>query len=411
MTKVKPDSDVKRFEFRSGFGGLKWRGMRTEGDPGAMPPGYLRWILNGRIVDGDIHERPGLIKLNSSSFDSACVLGLFSFNMANPKKLWLLGNGCPGISASAGFYVGHIDTEQDPEFQRSIYYDTITNSISIAKFNGEYYIGSDAVFRKLQLANQPWGIEAIEVSGNSQDVPIATFNTTNGYDANYTIRCMLEFDGKLFIGLDNGNGASKVVTFDGVSIRDDKTAIDAPTCFCLYRIQNGGDAIVMGTNNTNTIYIRAAGSSPGTWTSIGTHASVDMETYKDVLYIADGSTAVWSWNGTSLASANAPASATAVRALEKFNGYLYYSYDTASAVLIGRYDGSTWSDSHKNMTTQFSGTTSIRSIESYRGSLFACGLRSGNGTIWLSPQETTSGTWVEITPNVLSGVVYYLLAA
>lgn len=395
-----------RFEFRSGNGGV-WGGMVTNGDPARNSAWNPRMLVNADIVDGEIRERPGLVKRFASVLHTnASIRNIVHANMPTPFRLYIVAAGCPGLSPSVGFSLNALDTEQDPEFQRMTYYSGTASQVVVGKYNRALYVGTDSDLRRWQAIRVPWGKENLSVSGSTQDTPLKTFS-------GFTIKCLREFDGMLFIGLDGGAGASKVVTYDGISFRDDVTGIDPPTCFADYRVQNGGDAIVMGTSTGNNIYIRPAGDSPGTWTSIGTAASVDMISYKDVLYIATGGANVSSWNGTTLtAAARSPAGATAVLSVEVFNGLLYFSYETASAAIIGKYDGSSWTDAEKNITTQFSGTTSVRTIASYCGFLVGGGTRSSSGRLWVSPGTTTSGTWVEVVPNVIqAGNVVRLLAA
>lgn len=397
-----------RFEFLTDKDG-QWGGMRTEGSPSQNPSKRPRLLINCDIVGGEIQERPGLTKLFASPLHSAsaCVRNIIPFNMPKPFKLWLVTAGCPGLDAALGFSINAIDTEQSPEFQRVTYYNGTSAQVVLARYNEGMYVGSDAILRRLQMIRQPWGVESLAVSGSSQDTPLNTFT-------GFTIRCMIEFDGKLFIGLDNGAGASKVVTYDGISFRDDVTGIDAPTCFALYRIQNGGDALVMGTSTTNTLYIRSTGDSPATWTSLGTVAAKEMLAYRDVLYIATETADIYSWNGTTLAVARTPASATTTRCFALFNGYLYFGYETATAAIVGKLDSSgSWTDVEKNLTTQFANTAQIRSLTSYRGFLIGSGLETAaGGRIWVSPGTTTTGTWVRIAPNAsFVGNVFKLLAA
>jgi hypothetical protein len=396
-----------RFEFRSGMGGA-WGGMVTEGDPSTNNPFRPRVLINCDLVGGEIRERPGLTKLYASALHSAsaCIRNIVPLTIPKPYKLWLVTAGCPGLSASVGFSINAIDTEQDPEFQRVTYYDGTAAQIVLGRYNENMYIGTDAALRRLQMIRQPWGTESLAVSGSTQDTPLRTFT-------GFTVRCLAEFDGKLFIGLDNGAGASKVVTYDGISFRDDVTGIDPPVCFAKYRVQNGGDALVMGTSNTNTLYIRATGDSPATWTSLGTVAAKEMVSYRDVLYIATETADIYSWNGTALAVARTPASAVTTRCLTLFNGFLYFGYETATSAIIGKLNSSgSWTDVEKNLTTQFAGTTQIRALVEYRGFLIGSGL-SGSGKIWVSPPlGATTGTWVQITPNALSvGNIFKLLAA
>ncbi len=411
MNKNNLSPGFKRFELRNGFGGFSYRGIVSEGDPGSIPPNAVRMALNARLVGGEYGERPGLSKLFTSPLNSAtsAILDIVPYDPPRPLKLWVSSAGCPGLSAGFGFSVGNIDQEQNPEYQRVVYFSTAVSSSILATFGGDLYFGTDSQLRKMQLIRQPWGTESFSLSGSSQDTPIVSFT-------GYTIRCMQEFDGRLWIGLDNGAGASKVVWWDGVSWGDDKTGIDPPTCFAPYRIQNGGDALVMGTTTAQRLWVRSAGDS-GTWTNVGTVAATQMVSFKDVLYIAGAGANLSSWNGVVLtAAARSPAGATAVRALGLFDGSLYFGYETATAAILGKYDGTTWTDIHKNITTQFPTVINIRAIASYRGFLAVAGTGGGapgyGGAVWMSNLSDTSGTYTQLILNGSNnGTIYHLLVA
>lgn len=401
MSKSAPAPGYDRFEYVVGLEGFEWQGMRTEGSPARGPVNRPRLIINGRIQGGEIVERAGLTKFNGSVFHdaAACVRHIDDFPVG-PKKLWIRGDGCPDIDASTGFHLANMDQEQNPEYQRSVYYNGATSNAVMARFDGRIYIGVDSDLRRLTLVQPDSGTEMLTSGGSSQDTIVANFS-------GFTIRCLQAFDGKLFIGLDNGAGASKIATYDGVSVRDDLTSINVPTCFGLYRVQGGGDSIVVGFGAaTNAIRYRPTGDSPGTWTSVapgaGTLGALEMASYKDVLYIADGSGEVWSYDGSTLAVAQTVGSATAVRSVTVFNGLLYYGYETASAAIIGTFNGSVWTDVHKNLTTQFTGTSSIRSLKAYRNSLYAAGIRSSSGRLFFSPETSTSGSWTQVVPGAVT---------
>lgn len=387
----------KRFEFRGGFNDFNWRGMLTNGEAGANPPNRPRMLVNGRLENGAIVERAGLSAFDTTALHSAsaCVRLIADFPLnsgGGSKKLWIRGDGCPGISAGTGFYIAHLDQEQSPEFQRALHYLTTTNSLVLGHFDDNLHIGVDSELRKLQLIPVPYGTENITVSGSSQDTPIHTFT-------GFTVRCLQEFDGKLFIGLDSGvPGTSKIATWDGLAVRDDLTGINTPTCFGIYRVQNGGESIVVGFGSaTNHIRYRPTGSSPGTWVTVapgaGTVASFTMAAYKDVLYIASGSTGIWAYDGTTFTLVHSPASATIVRAVTVFNGLLYFGYDTAApAGVVGKFDGTTWTDVEKVIP----GADQLKALAGYRGSLIAAYTALGSGAIAISPGYATTGTWTQL---------------
>lgn len=403
-------SGEKRFELKAGFNGFRWGLMYTEGDPSAVPPGKTRLVINGRPYGGGIVERPGLTSFHDFAIASTDVSFLGDYQSTRPVKLWVLGDGCPGVSSSVGFYLGMLDQEQSPEFQRVVYYSSATTKMRMGFFDDALHIGTDGSLRQLQFIRQPWGTEAISLSGTSQDTPLKTFSGFN-------ITFLQEFDGKLFIGLDGGTGASKIVTWDGLSFRDDLTTIDPPTCAGLYHKGSAGDALFVGFGSaTNALKYRVTGDSPGTWTTktpgAGTLASKDMAVYKDVLYIATGSTDIWTYDADSdtLAQAHSPTSASSVNAVERFNGYLYFGYETATDGIVGKYDGSTWTDVEKNLQTQLS-CNAVRALADFRGVLVAGGTKPLNGgRLYFSPGLTTSGTWVESIPNAANnGDIEFLL--
>lgn len=408
---MKPQTG-QRHEFVNGQGGFRWSGVLLEGNPSANPANRPRIIRNGRVKGGDIVNRDGLSKFNTSVLDAsnAHILHMADYQISRPKRLWILGNGCPGISSSAGFYVGHLDPEQEPEFQRAVNYSSLTLGLVIGRFGSDLYIGSDDTLRKLELIAQPYGTENLAISGSSQDVSIKTFT-------GFTITWLKEFDGRLFIGLSNG-ASSKIATWDGVSIQDDLTGINPPTCAAVFRAPDGGDALVVGfASATNLIKYRVTGSDPGTWANVapgaGTLGSLSMTPFKDKLYIADDSGEVWTWDpGTSLTATHTPASATACRAVEANEGFLYVGYETLTAARIAKYDGSSWTDVEKDITAQYTGVTSIRALSWYRNFLYAGATKAGAGKLYLSSAGSTSGSYGEITPNALNnGAINSLLVA
>ena len=125
--------DHPRFEFKAGREGFAWRGMRQEGDPSSNPNNQPRMIVNARPNGGGFRERPGFTPFNTSALHSAsaCIKSMFDLPIATPVRVWMVGDGCPGISASVGFYIGAFDPEQDPDFQSYYYYSSATSGVVI----------------------------------------------------------------------------------------------------------------------------------------------------------------------------------------------------------------------------------------------------------------------------------------
>lgn len=404
------------FDFRTGVEGLVWKGPRTEGDPASIPANQLRMLINGRLRGGEVYARGDLSPFNTTPFGSAnaCITHLSDYQVTTPVRLWIVGDGCPGVDSSIGFYVAHLDPEQNPEFQRAVYYSALTQSIVMGKYGDDVYLGTDAALRKLQLIAQPYGTENITISGSSQDVPIETFT-------GFRITFLQEFDGKLFIGLDGGAGASKIMTWDGVSLRQDVAAINPPTCAALYHAPNGGDALFVGFGPaTNLLKYRVTGSSPGTWANVapgaGTLGANEMLAVGDKLFIAStnaGAGAIWRYDGVTLASHHVPAGATACRTLTRNASVLYFGYDTATAAIIGSYDLTTYTDVVNSLTASFALVSTLKSLRYYRGFLYAGATRNGAGRIYVSPAAGGfTSAWSEIIPNAgNNGAVDTLMVA
>jgi hypothetical protein len=257
------------------------------------------------------------------------------------------------------------------------------------------YIGIDDTLKVLKLIKSPYGSEALAFAGSEQAEHLHKFT-------GFTIRALEQFDGKLFIGLDAGAGASKIAVYDGLTIHDgtqgttaDLTGIDPPSRFCRIR-----DKLAVGfSTNPSGIRLRDVGDAPGTWGAliVGALATAHMASYKDNLYLTADSTSVWKYDFATLATVNTIAGST-IRGLTTFNDgaaqYLFYGYQsTLSQAIIGRYDGSSFVDVHYNITAAYASARLPRTLLSYRGSLAALtSTAASGGRLYISKGNDTDGT-------------------
>jgi hypothetical protein len=383
---------------------FEWGGMIPDGDAASIPDNRFRLLINARLRNGSIVPRGGSAEFLDLG-GTTTVLGLTDFPLGTRRSLWVVGDGCPGLSSSTGFYMGFYDEEQDPEFQSAIYYNAGVQGLVLGVHGGELYVGQDNVLRKILLISAPYGETALAVSGSSQDIPLLTFT---GFTK---ITDLKSFGGFLFITLDGGAGTSKVVAWDGTTYYDsDLTTLPIPSALGLYR-----ELLICGfaVAGTTTIRSRAVGVSPGTWTTYTIGAGTCLMrgpgagvTYKDVFYWATGGDTICSFNGTTISSIAAGTTGIGASSLTHSCcvafGYLFVSYTTSGgAVRIARFDGTTWVGAHKNLTTQFTGLNQARGIVEYRGDLWVGAVHTtGGGKLYRSPGNATTGTWVEIVPAV-----------
>lgn len=218
------------------------------------------------------------------------------------------------------------------------------------------------------------------------------------------VNSSIEYQGYLYMG---GLASGDVTRWSGSVLETDEVApVTAPVIMAVFR----ETLMAFGTQSCkkrNLDGTWSAVSMPGGVTSFKPRAAV---TYKDRLYIGgfddatDDTGLILVFDGTSLTVARTLTVSTnntdvGCTDLAVSFGYLYYAYNAldVSVAKIGRYDGTTWTDSHKDMNAVVAGCA-IGRIYPYRGSLFV-GLSQQPG-LYRSPLSDTAGTYV-----AASGVV------
>lgn len=390
--KIPTQPPTGEFHFRPGVPPIadgRWKGVNTEDDPSSLAPNELQRGENIRLRGKTIGMRPGLIEiadlgaasgweqtplyLKETPVDSTC------------NRLWYTTFGCVGGVIETGYSVFKIDTTRFPKVQvYSNYFATSDRQAPLATYGGQIYIGDSSSLRTLLQIASLSGVAAVITNTAPPQIPLITF-------PGFTIRCLLEFDGKLFIGLENNTtpAASKIVAWNGESASDDITAINPPLAFGIWR-----DRLVAGFGSTSAhVRYRVAGTSPGSWTTVAIAGS-QCSTYGNAmvevgpyLYIASGIDKIFRFDGAALTlvrtvtGAYAGVNGYGVTALALHHGLLYYGWnaDTTIASAIGRHDpqsttaGTEWIDTYKDITTEEADFSYLASLLSYRDQIYAGG--------------------------------------
>ena len=380
------------FNHRTQAGGFKWRGMMPDFEPQDLPPDRPYMLQNCRLENGGITGRGGMEEIVDLG---KTPTGMTDHQIGTQRSLMMTSVGCPGFSASVGFWIGSYDTEQDPRAQRLTYYDTATFPGVIGTFGDDLYFGVDDVLMKLQPITPPYGTEAIDVSGVNQEVKV--WDIPSGYTS---ITAIHEYNGDLYVALlGSVSTNSAVYKYDGVTFTLSIGGINPITGFATFR-----ELLVAGHNGTTNL-LRILNEA-GVWSTVapgsGTVRLVgnSAASYKDNLYVPNTATSIYIYNGTTLteiAFGTTGMSATAAcSAVDVAYGYLYFSWWDATGVFVGRYDGTTWSATHKNLTTQFSLVSGeTQTLIFYRGCIAVAIKQTGGMSLLQSPRENTSGTWTE----------------
>lgn len=380
--------------------------MHLEGDPGTNPLGRPRYLQNVRFEGGNLKGRDPILEINSTALQSstAHVKDLYDFQTNKPRRLYVAYIGCPGVSTSVGLTLAWIDFDLSPPFQRGIYYlGAVDARLAVGSFDGKVLLGTDADLRALHVIVQSYGTESLASSGTEQSPPLVSFT---GFLIGVISR---DFDGRVFIAMDNaGPGTSKVMSWDGLTAREDLTGLGLiPSSFCVWR-----DQLVMGFNDVlaigNQLRVRSRGDStggtaPSVWSTVlatGLSNAVNMVSYKDILYITDSAANVWRYDGTGVPTIVRTIAGAQLTGLAVHGGYLYFGYESSTArAIIGRFDGTTWTDSYKDMTTQDATLRNPTQIASYRGCLVLFIRTSTVATKAFLSSDSDTLTYTQLNPN------------
>lgn len=391
------------YNLRSEVGKFEWRGMWPDGDSASIPENRFRILKNARLESGAVVARPGQTKLNTSAIHNAGadIVSIQDFQMATPYQLFCDGDGCPGAGVVGGAFIGSYDIDQNPQAQGLVYYPSATHDTVFTVFDGAIHIGVENQLRRYQQVRAPWGSSVLSVAGNVLDKPLV--NLPAGFTH---MACLEAFDGKLFLGCVQGVGNSKVAVWDGVTLADDLSAVNAPVGFALYR-----DNLIVYLDGVNSLRSRPIGAPGATWATIAPAAgTVRMRghqcaaSYKDILYFCVGGGAgsddLWQYNGTTLsripvATWGGPAGCI-THSCCVFNGFLYVSYYSATHAGLAKFDGTTWTGVEKSFKAQFALCQFAGPIAEFQGNLIAGVQINSLAYLLKSPGTTTSGTWTQL---------------
>jgi hypothetical protein len=384
-----PIADGFPFQLRPGvdpFGGLGWKGVNTEADPGSLAPNELQWAENVRLAGKGILSRPGYSLVLDVGSDAGSVYWFGALPVDNPRtRLWMTALAVFDPNPSAlrtGSSVYHIDPSESPVFQtHSKFYSEAGSIAVLSKYGARLYVGERDTVKELVDLTAPVGLNLTDISPTPAAIPIIRF-------PGYTVRALQEFDGCLFISLENNttSTSSKVIRWDGDSFEEDLISIPPILCFGIWR-----DKLVGGIDETNLIRVRDEGTAPGTWNTFTDAAfhceklANSMQEDGPYLYIASGREDVWRFDGTALTLVHTISGAGSIalsgcNALTLHNGLLYYGWnvDGTEEAVIGRHDidssATGWIDSYKDMASDEPDFKLLTAMKSYRGQIY-CGGR------------------------------------
>ena len=393
MAKIPTDQQTNEFHLRPGSqlfqGGLGWRGVNTEVDPGSLDFNELQRGENVRLRGKIIVTRRGQTqKANLGLGGTQGVAWIRDEPADNPRvRLWLSAIGCFGAGIGTGGSIMHIDPTESPALQTfGNFYAAADRQIPIGSYSGKLFVGDKTTLREAAQTTAQFGFSIL--SPSVPQAPIASF-------PGFTISCLREFDGKLFIGLSNDvtPAASKIAVWDGLSVQDDLTGVRPPLAFGIFQSK-----LVAGFDATAAnIRVRDAGAVPGVWTTFGLAGFLCatqqncMAEERQYLYIASGNNLIHRFDGAALTLqrtiAGCAVDGKGCTSLAFHKGLLYYGWNTPAGApgyssRIGRHDpdstATEWVDTYKDVTADQANFIELSSMASYRRQIVV-----GGRQVWI----------------------------
>lgn len=396
------------YRLRAGIDIPRFRGVNTQGDPGCIGEDEFQKLENVRHNGVFLEERPGLTKVTSGGALTGSVYGVFDEGAqdggtggAANVRIYAAGD-----SSVNGAQLYAYDDMQTTVSQGVPLNSTLSAGIATSAYpqhsrNRLLVGGSSGYVGSWTPAAIPTG-STLLASAPSPSVLFRLATDALGVSG------FTEAAGVLYVTA-RYSGGSRVYSYDGATVAQEDEVAGAGLCLQTYREEVYATYATTGLNTIRKRNLAGTWSSltmPGTMTQFsGGHAMV----YKDVLYISGETVApdtagayLLSWNGTTCAVARGPlgggANSTSA-GLAVFNGCLYWLYhDKANNhAVIAKYDGSTWTDAEKNLSTQLGGTDYTPfGLTVFKDNLYAIldEASPAQGVLIRSPGTTTSGTWV-----------------
>lgn len=352
--------------------------MDTESDPGSIAPNALQRGENIRLRGKNIVTRPGL-NLKITVSDKAVMM--MKELPTESSRMWASIFGCTGSLGEAGYEIAKLDRLSNPLYQRyTSSFKTVAQFVPLATYGDTLYAGDESALCVVYQITAPFGVPTGSIMGMNPLIP--KWSRGGGY----VITCMKEFDGKLWIGLNNA-GTGEIWSFNGSQFSLELSGIGSPQAMGVVKTQ-----LVVGFDITaNYIKTREAGAS-STWSTfslVNFSASRYQNSMQEVgskLYIAGGTTSLFVYDpgAGSLTLARTIAGAETandgVTALCLHDGLLHYGWNDNSgsfAAKIGRFDPDStvndWIDSYKTVTASLSSFRRLTAMASHRRQIWIGG--------------------------------------
>lgn len=402
----------------------KFGGMRREGPRYAIPPHQFYDLQNVRLVGGELVARGGQSKLNSGAALSGCIYGMGQVEPDEGGGKTGAGMGAFGLMIGGRTILDIYNPELSPTVQ--VLLTGLAATTSEFVHSGKLW----ALDSGHQISLSPDGLGGIV--GEKRQVfatPSGNLPSASGIEGGSS-------------GTAHAAVVAPTVDADRVGERDLWFITDSDILYYWTGKQVVEDATgLTGAkllfHYNEDLYVAANNSlkkrDDGDWTAItfpttgmysgGTFRPLCYRQYSGDLYIggidveSGGSIyygRILKYDGSTLAHVNdthlgnSETDDPVIAGMEVFDSKLYYlNYDPAGQKLyVGQFNGTTWTDTHKDFTGQVSGVEKGYSPRLFRGDLYI--IDGTNKDLYRSPGTSVDGTWVKVNSSSFSAVVRQL---
>lgn len=362
MSKKTLAPGFKRAEFRPGIAKFPgFQGIDRQSDPGAIAPNRFYQLQNVRIRDGEIVSRGGLSKVRDSA-ENGCIVGLFDNLEPN------MAEGQTGL-----FFTDNSNFSADKVRIGKFIDDTYTDHY-VGSPNG---VSTPTVF--CSFGGNPFvavGTKGYTVESGGTLTELFTLAANPNF--------AIEHDGDLYLIIDEN---STLVKWDGASITTETNSIGfmgalysfSSELYVAGAASSAGDSPYIRRKSTGYAALSFPGAVvEGLPTSGGvTFGSKHYTGWAETELPETGDNVIISIEGTTLTVERRPSAhnytvSKGVRGLCTHSSQLVFVHNsTGGTVRVGTYDGASWTDTAKNLTTQVDiATDAANNISSNDGFLY-----------------------------------------
>lgn len=398
-------------DLRSGVAGIdKWRGVRREGDPASIDDSQTWYQENTRLVGGKILSRGGQAAVNTVAANG-CIDGFFDAGDMGAQN--------PSTYVSPGFYVINGSNGRPSQIETDgTFTEVVAESMTHIANYGDYvyYRSTETQFKRFELgaSSSANTFSITKIDANDEGATVG--GTANGYlwiIYGYH-ETLTPSNGRIYQW--DGTTATSVHSFSYADTSSEVTFGDDN--WRLFPFNNGWIAINRTSGDLGKRFIYRNGSGTLTFPRYagtlaandtvyadgeGRSAILGSKIYMPIIhdiFLGNVVTMIQSFNGTSCTVERTLESAAAqtisLGGIVEFGDSIYYAYTATSGTIIriGKYDGTTWTDSFHTIATGLSGAA-VEDINEHDGSLYV--FTNGKGTYKSAGSDLTS--WSDINAS------------